>query len=108
MKPNGKIAAVVVLSCAVVGCSKRGDAKKTTAQLSTPNSVSSLSGSPAAGMAIDDEWFVGTPSPTVKWPVSFADGEAAFQSKNYGEATTLFAHYGQRRPDNPWGHYMLG
>ena len=107
MKPNGKIAAVVVLTCAVVGC-KRGDAKKTTAENATPNAVASLSGSPAAGKAIDDEGFVGTPSPTVKGPVSFADAEAAFQSKNYGEATTLFEQYIQRRPDNPWGHYMLG
>ena len=107
MKPNGKIAAVVVLSCAVIGC-KRGDAKKTTAENATPNAVASLSGSPAAGKAIDDEGFVGTPSPTVKGPVSFADAEAAFQSKNYGEATTLFEQYIQRRPDNPWGHYMLG
>ena len=107
MKPNGKIAAVVVLSCAVIGC-KRGDAKKTTAENATPNAVASLSGSPAAGKAIDDEGFVGTPSPTVKGPVSFADAEAAFQSKNYGEATTLFEQYIQRRPDNPWGHYMRG
>jgi len=107
MKPNGKIAAVVVLSCAVVGC-KRGDTKKTTAENATPNAVASLSGSLAAGKAIDDEGFVGTPSPTVKGPVSFADAEAAFQSKNYGEATTLFEQYIQRRPDNPWGHYMLG
>jgi tetratricopeptide (TPR) repeat protein len=107
MKPNGKIAAVVVLSCAVVGC-KRGDTKKTTAENATPNAVASLSGSPAAGKAIDDEGFVGTPSPTVKGPVSFADAEAAFQSKNYGEATTLFERYIQGRPDNPWGHYMRG
>jgi len=107
MKPNGKIAAVVVLSCAVIGC-KRGDAKKATAENATPNAVASLSGSPAAGKAIDDEGFVGTPSPTVKGPVSFADAEAAFRSKNYGEATTLFEQYIQRRPDNPWGHYMLG
>jgi tetratricopeptide (TPR) repeat protein len=107
MKPNGKIAAVVVLSCAVIGC-KRGDAKKTTAEHATPNAVASLSGSPAAGKAIDDEGFVGTPSPTVTGPVSFANAEAAFQSKNYGEAKTLFEQYIQRRPDNPWGHYMLG
>ena len=108
MKPNGKIAAVVVLSCAVVGCSKRGDAKKTTAGNAAPNAAASVSESAAAGKAVDDEGFVGTPSLAVKGPVSFADGEAAFQSRNYGEATKLFEQYTQRRPDNPWGHYMLG
>jgi tetratricopeptide (TPR) repeat protein len=108
MKPNGKIAAVVVLSCAVVGCSKRGDAKKTTAGNATPNAAASVSESPGAGKAVDDEGFVGTPLLTVKGPVSFADGEAAFQSRNYGEATKLFEQYIQRRPDNPWGHYMRG
>ena len=61
-----------------IGC-KRGDAKKTTAENATPNAVASFSGSPAAGKAIDGEGFVGTPSPTVKGPVSFADAEAAFQ-----------------------------
>ena len=103
MRPNGKIAAVVVLACAVVGCSKRGDSQKT-------NTVKSVQ--PAAietsAKAVDDEGFVGAPAPRITGPVSFADGEAAYQSKNYGEATKLFEQYVGRRPDNPWGHYMLG
>jgi len=103
MRPNGKIAAVVVLACAVVGCSKRGDSQKT-------NTVKSVQ--PAAietsAKAVDDEGFVGAPAPRITGPISFADGEAAYQSKNYGEATKLFEQYVGRRPDNPWGHYMLG
>ena len=35
MKPNGKVAALVVLACAVVGCSKRGEPQKTKADDST-------------------------------------------------------------------------
>jgi tetratricopeptide (TPR) repeat protein len=105
MKPNGKVAAAVVLACAVVGCNKRDSQKTKAAEQVQPKTEHAWSPSPKA---IDGEGFVGTPSPAVKGPVSFADAEAAFQSKNYGEATTLFEQYIQRRPDNPWGHYMLG
>jgi tetratricopeptide (TPR) repeat protein len=103
MKSNGKIAAVVVLACAVVGCSKRGDSQKTnTAKAVQPAAIETNA------KAIDDEGFVGTPAPRISGPVSFGDGEAAYQSKNYGEATKLFEQYIERRPDNSWGHYMLG
>jgi len=105
MRPNGKVAAAVVLACAVVGCNKRDSQKTKAAEQAQPKTGYAWSPSPTA---IDGEGFVGTPSPTVKGSVSFADGEAAFQSKNYGEATQLFEQYIHRRPDNKWGHYMLG
>jgi tetratricopeptide (TPR) repeat protein len=104
MKPNGRIAAAVVLACAVVGCNKK-DSQKATATEQVPSVAEAWSPKPKV---IDGEGFAGTPSPTVTGPVSFADGDAAYQSKNYGEATKLFEQYIERRPDNPWGHYMLG
>jgi Flp pilus assembly protein TadD, contains TPR repeats len=104
MRPNGKVAAAVVLACAVVGCSKR-DSQKTKPEQLQPKAEEAWSPGPKA---IDGEGYLGTPSPKVSGPVSFADGEAAYQSKNYGEATRLFEQYTLRRPDNPWGHYMLG
>jgi tetratricopeptide (TPR) repeat protein len=104
MKPNGRIAAAVVLACAVVGCNKK-DSQKATATEQVPSVAEAWSPKPKA---IDGEGFASTPSPTVTGPVSFADGDAAYQSKNYGEATKLFEQYIERRPDNPWGHYMLG
>ena len=49
MKPNGKIAAVVVLACAVVGCNKRGDvAEDEGRRIRAAEAVAALSGSPAA------------------------------------------------------------
>ena len=105
MRPNGKVAAAVVLTCAVVGCSKRDSQKTKAAEQVQSKTEQAWSPKPKA---IDGEGYVGTPSPTVNGPVSFADGEAAYQSKNYGEATKLFEQYTLRRPDNPWGHYMLG
>jgi protein O-GlcNAc transferase len=38
---------------------------------------------------------------------SFADGEAAYHARKYGEAMAIFEAYVERRPRNAWGHYML-
>jgi tetratricopeptide (TPR) repeat protein len=105
MKPNGKVAAAVVLSCAVVGCSKRDSQKTKNAEQAQPKAVEAFNQSPRA---TDGEGFVGTPPISISGPVSFQDGEAAYETRNYGEATKLFEQYIARRPDNPWGHYMLG
>lgn len=40
--------------------------------------------------------------------VSYADAERVFESGEYREAADLFAAYTERKPDNAWGHYMLG
>jgi tetratricopeptide (TPR) repeat protein len=107
MKPNGKVAAVVVLACAVVGCSKRSDSQKTKTTDSTqPKAVEALNPSPAK--ALDGEGFVGTPPLKISGPVSFGDGEAAYRAKNYADATMLFEAYTTQKPGNAWGYYMLG
>ena len=43
-------------------------------------------------------------SPTV----IYQDGESAYFDRSYDEASDLFAIYTERRPNNAWGHYMLG
>lgn len=40
--------------------------------------------------------------------VTYEEAESTFTSRRYGEATEMFAAYVTRRPQNPWGHYMLG
>ncbi len=40
--------------------------------------------------------------------VTYAEAEAAYQARRYAEAQELFERYLDRRPGNPWGHYMLG
>lgn len=40
--------------------------------------------------------------------VSYADAEAVFRKGRYGEAEELFTAYTKRRPENGFGHYMLG
>ena len=41
-------------------------------------------------------------------PVTYGEAEAVFFEGRYGEAVDLFVRYVERRPTNPWGHYMLG
>ena len=41
-------------------------------------------------------------------PVSFADGEAAYNTGNYKDAQIIFEQYTKQQPDNPWGHFMFG
>lgn len=40
--------------------------------------------------------------------VSYDEAEKAFADKRYSEAVEKFGAYVTNRPDNPWGHYMLG
>lgn len=40
--------------------------------------------------------------------VTYSDAEKVFRSGDYAGAALLFEAYAQRRPENPWGHYMLG
>ena len=40
--------------------------------------------------------------------VSYATAESAFVEKRYSEATEMFAVISERKPENPWNHYMLG
>jgi Flp pilus assembly protein TadD len=47
-----------------------------------------------------------TPQPPRE--VTYEEAEAAYHAKRYDEARDLFARYTERKPGNPWGHYMLG
>lgn len=49
-----------------------------------------------------------TPAPEPPREVTYEEAEAAFLAKNYGDASDLFARYTDRKPENPWGFYMLG
>ena len=110
MKPTTRATTVLlVATIAAVGCSK----KSATSQEKTGAPVS------AQAIAQADDFKTSTPvglgeddvaADAVKFtgPVTFADGEAAFQAKKYGEATAIFERYIEQRPKNVWGHYMLG
>jgi tetratricopeptide (TPR) repeat protein len=48
------------------------------------------------------------PAPLVTGPVTFEEADKAFRSKRYDEATELFTAYVEQKPENAWGHFMLG
>src|SRR5262249_34034731 len=100
MRTNGQIAASMLLAAfAAVGCSKPFEEPEKKTQQQPPVSA------PATAIAVPTSGNVATKS---TGPVSFADADAAYQSKSYTEATTLFEQYTTARPGNAWGHFMLG
>ena len=110
MRTNGHVTAVLLLAAfAAVGCSKPFEDTETKAQPPTP--VSAQAKPIALPNAVDLKNAEGTggnvPAKSAR-PVSVADADAAYQAKNYTEATRLFEQYTEQRPTNAWGHFMLG
>jgi Flp pilus assembly protein TadD len=48
------------------------------------------------------------PAPEVPRVVSYEEAESVYQAGKYAEAKQLFARYTESKPENAWGHYMLG
>lgn len=112
MRPNGQVTAVLLVAAfAAAGCSKRGESPQAKAEESRDSAQATPAAAPGELSALkptDDEGFDEDATPKITGPVSFADAEAAYQAKNYSEAEKLFEHYTGQRPDNAWGHFMLG
>jgi len=109
MKPTTRATTVLlVATIAAVGCSKKGatSQEKGGAPISPQASVQSPDLSKRIGLGEDD--VAADTTPKFTGPVSFADGEAAYQARKYGDATAIFERYIEQRPRNAWGHYMLG
>jgi tetratricopeptide (TPR) repeat protein len=105
-----RLVTLLMLMAAVgaAGCSKR-DTKKTKTTKEEPVASKPVSSPPTAdAKRVDDEGFVLPTTPKTTVSSSFADGEAAFQAKKYGDAVAIFEAYTTRKPANGWGHYMLG
>ncbi len=49
-----------------------------------------------------------SPSTVTYENVTYREAESTFNERRYSEATEMFGAYVGRRPENPWGHYMLG
>jgi len=48
------------------------------------------------------------PAVTEPRVVTYEEAETAYSERRYGEAVALFESYSERKPENPWGHYMVG
>jgi len=103
MRHNGKItAALLMAALAAVACSKDQTSQPAgkDQQQVRPKTISMIT--PAANKQPDET------AANIVGPVSFADGEAAYHSGKYGEATRVFERYTLEKPNNAWGHFMLG
>ena len=93
------VAASLALA-ALIACDVKGDKRvHDSAVVTKPDETQPLSQASSDSM---------TPTNTVPQNVSFASAESTYNQKRYKEATEMFAVYVERKPENPWGHYMHG
>ncbi len=103
--------AVLLLSLAVIGCGGDGGQEAvvergaTESQVATEVSLPPPIETPVTVMEPIEVATVEEPEPK---EVTYEEAEAAFLDRRYDEAVELFTHYTERRPNNPWGFYMLG
>lgn len=69
------------------------------------NSRNDSTTTPATVSTVDSGIVASTGIPAT---VTFAEAESVYKERRYGEAAAMFETYVQRKPDNAWGHYMLG
>lgn len=111
MKPTRHVTAVLVLAAvAAVGCSNKSQTSVVKAESldsALPKPVATRGESLPPTPAVEGP-IMPTATPKIIGPVKFADGQAAYQARNYSDAAAIFEHYTVQRPVNAWGHYMLG
>ena len=111
MKPTRHVTATLLLVAgAAIGCTNRGETS--TAKVESPRNAEQPKPVATRGETLPvkpagEEGLSGAVA-KVPGPVTFADGQAAYQARKYGDATSLFERYTGQRPANAWGHYMLG
>jgi len=89
----------VAASLAIIGC---GERKKKEALV---EEVGRLTPRPASVETGGGEVSMGT---TTAGPVSFADAQEAYNTKRFTVAVEMFKGYTESKPENAWGHFMLG
>lgn len=104
MRPKLPVAALLLLAAfTAVGCSKRDKPQSRDSAQTKPTATSADA---STVNQADEEGAI--PETSKSGPVSFADGEAAYHAKSYGDAARIFEQYTAQRPENAWGHFMLG
>ncbi len=99
--------AALALALLVAGCGK--DKQTVSDNAISANTETHTNPAPvvdATTPASPDAQVAFTP-PSVN-DITYEQSETAFLEGRYDEAVTLFTLYAERRPSNPWGHYMLG
>jgi Flp pilus assembly protein TadD len=107
MKPTQHVTAVLLLAgFTAAGCSKSSETVEAKAR---PDASAAVKPVATTGeKRTDGAASLSAATPKVTTPASFDDGQAAYQSGKYSDATAIFDRYTSERPANAWGHYMLG
>ncbi len=108
MKPVRHVTTVMMLGAlAAAGCSKHNESSiAKNGSTGSAQAVAKQTES-VATKGTGGEGPLAAPA-TITTSGFFADGEAAYNAKQYGQATAIFDSYTTRRPTNAWGYYMLG
>ena len=94
------VAAFALVPLALAACSGKDSGNRTTSDAAGSPTIISTS----TTTSVDPT----SSSPGSVSPATYADAEAAYQAGDYVEARRMFESYITSRPENPWGHYMLG
>lgn len=94
MIPLAAIALAVTSACG--GDEKAGSPIATTPPVTPEASVSESSGTQTGTLSVDYS------------NVTYETAESTYNQRRFTEAAAMFEAYVQRKPENPWGHYMLG
>ncbi len=106
--------AVIVFTLGAAACGgKDGDATRPTRQESraVPTRASAPATLPTRLVADSQKTYAMSSDEQVQTsesPVSYAQAEDVFRQGDYERAAHLFERYVVRKPNNEWGHYMLG
>lgn len=98
----GSLVAAVAVAGIIVACEQHGrSTQQANGNVVTPPVAQPVALTPASNSP-------SVPAPAVPPDVSYATAESAFSAHRYPVATDMFTAYTARRPENPWGYYMLG
>jgi tetratricopeptide (TPR) repeat protein len=105
MRANAQRTAMLLLvALGAIGCSSPVDTPAKTKDSTQANPVATQ----GVLAQTDEEGFGEEPTVKASGPVSFAEANAAYESRQYSDAVGLFERYTAQRPNNAWGHFMLG
>jgi Flp pilus assembly protein TadD len=102
------IAVLAWLVVALAACGGEPQETRVAAQVDGPAASAPGSPPPAESTFTSETEDVQAPEPIEPREVTYDEAETAFTERRYGEAVELFGLYTERKPENPWGHYMLG
>ncbi len=105
---------ILALSLVLAGCGDNGARTATGGQIASDDAATEVR-EPQLPPDIETAWVETEPTPEAVdtgphlfRQFSYEEAEALFFERRYPEAVEAFTHYAGTKPENPWGHYMLG